>query len=246
MQNIIDEKRIFDNIADNNLKTELNFDFYLKFYNLSGINYTNNSESLLEVGCGEGTHCFNFVKLGYNVVGIDVSKKAIDKAKKKIKFKDKLSFYCIDVNKFDAKNDSFDYVVFWNTLHHFYYVGIRQIIDKLARAIKIGGYLIILEPNNLCVYNNIIYSLAHLARIYNVSKFKDSYTLNEHSLNPYKLIEMFKDKFKLININFLPYVSRMADISLKKTFIRRISEKIIFYFPKQFKYDSFSLIFKKI
>ncbi|HKK16251.1 MAG TPA: class I SAM-dependent methyltransferase [Gammaproteobacteria bacterium] len=47
--------------------------------------YRPGCKSLLDIGCGTGRHIIEFIKLGYNVTGVDISPRMIELAEKNIK-----------------------------------------------------------------------------------------------------------------------------------------------------------------
>ena len=74
--------------------------------------------SVLEIGCGNGNLIgkLNVTK----AVGVDVSDKLIELAKKKFP---KVSFFCDDINSYSKKllsKDKFDFILISDTLGYFY------------------------------------------------------------------------------------------------------------------------------
>ncbi|RLG21355.1 hypothetical protein DRN74_02210 [Candidatus Micrarchaeota archaeon] len=94
-----------------------------------------NGNKILEIGCGRGTLLELLDKEGYNVIGIDVNKKAIDAIRKK-----KLKAYQYDLNK--GIPEKADIIVATDVIEHIYK------LDKLLEDIrKKSKYFLCTVPN---------------------------------------------------------------------------------------------------
>jgi ubiquinone/menaquinone biosynthesis C-methylase UbiE len=256
-QDIDDEISVFDRIAEENLKVKRAPSSYFALYEKIGINpCRKKKKKLLEIGCGEGVHCLLFEKMGYEVTGIDISKKAIkkalqakaDSASNKSR---KLNFYIMKAQKMEFEDNFFDCVVFWNTLHHFYYSGFNAVLKETIRVTKEGGYLFICEPNDLHPYNFIAFTVAHFLKKYlNIPYIEKFYTINEHSLNPYKIMKTLRKELKFVSLSFFSYMFDVADQSPCKkplliTLARNLFRSTVCFLPEKYRHDQFSLKFQK-
>ena len=107
--------------------------------------------NLLEVGCGLGYLSYALHSAGYNVLGLDISSNAIEKAKQS--FGD--YFICDDVFTFSKKNAyEFDYVILTEVIEHV--VNPIEFVKSLSKLLKPNGRLIITtpeNPNNQCIWD---------------------------------------------------------------------------------------------
>jgi ubiquinone/menaquinone biosynthesis C-methylase UbiE len=127
--------------------------------------FNNNSSSnryILDVGTGTGRFIHLFTKFNYNFVGIDISKKMLQKAKLKIneiKRKENGRYYCelivCDAFNLSFKSCTFDYVISYRVLIHF--PNYEKVLNEIYRVLKPQG-VAILEFNNK-------FSLSSLAKI---------------------------------------------------------------------------------
>ena len=70
--------------------------------------YEKKPRSLLDMGCGTGSHALLLAKRGYSVTGIDVSEKMIEEAKRKARRENaKAEFHVQDMRKLEL-NKRFD------------------------------------------------------------------------------------------------------------------------------------------
>lgn len=148
-------KEFFDNIAEG-VKTEkedldkssqLELEKLLKFLKLP------KGSSLIELGCGMGRFVLYFLKKGYKVTGVDISRKSLDVLKKKATEKglDKnLNLLLTDFKKLVFK-EKFDGALCISTFHLLADKEEQRIkiITNLVASLKKGGVLAIIEPNPL-------------------------------------------------------------------------------------------------
>ena len=100
---------------------------------------------LLDLGCGTGwTSCF-FGRMGYEVVGQDISEQAIDLAREFAAAEEleNVSFITGDYESLDFE-DCFDNAVFFDSLHHS--VDERLALESVYRALRPGGVCVTREP----------------------------------------------------------------------------------------------------
>jgi len=101
---------------------------------------------ILDAGCGPGTSGIILAEMGGAVIGIDISPLAVELAKDRAMRKGvQFSAVLGDLEKLPARNGSFDMCLCVWVLHHF--PNIRPPLSELARVLKPGGRILILEPN---------------------------------------------------------------------------------------------------
>jgi len=97
---------------------------------------------IVDLGCGSGWTSEFYAKAGHDVTGLDISKPAIDAAKKYFKMPN-LHFVCSDFDKLNMDN-TFDVAVFNDSLHHT--DDERQTLKSVYKILKPDGMIIICEP----------------------------------------------------------------------------------------------------
>ncbi len=97
-------------------------------------------KSVLDMTCGTGSQAFFLKKLGYDVVGTDLSKKLIKIAKDKAKVKDEeIEFIAGDIRKIKL-NRSFDSVItIFNAVGHLSQDGFEKAVQNINNHLKTGG-----------------------------------------------------------------------------------------------------------
>lgn len=96
---------------------------------------------LLDIGCGAGEISEKLINIGYEVYGLDISRKALQAAKKKgVKTKR------WNLSKgLPYKNQAFEYVFAGETIEHL--IDIEFILSEISRVVKKEGFLMITTPN---------------------------------------------------------------------------------------------------
>lgn len=143
---------------------------------------------VLEIGCSSGEFLASLQKKGWEVKGLEISKKATQEAIKK----------GIDVTVHDAneklpiEDDSFDVVISGETIEHLFED--VDFLNECYRVLKKDGILIITTPNLTSLKNRIlmlfgfnpryaiadyhykVYTFPWIQRLYKKSKFQKSKT----------------------------------------------------------------------
>ncbi len=110
------------------------------------------NQLILDAGCGPGTYGLILAEQGYRVVGVDISHKTLELARRRVGEKD-LAFLPVtgDLEALPFQAESFDVCFCAYTLHHF--PDNHAAIAELTRVLKPGGTMVLIEPNgsNLAV-----------------------------------------------------------------------------------------------
>ena len=100
-------------------------------------------ERVLDVGCGPGVTLGMLEETGADLWGIDLSKIAIEIARKRVSKPDQV--ICADAVPLPFKAGEFDYILAWGVIEHF--PSIPVILAEIVRCVKKGGGVIIMVPN---------------------------------------------------------------------------------------------------
>jgi SAM-dependent methyltransferase len=105
------------------------------------------SARVLDLGCGTGYYSSILADLGFSVVGVDISVKAIEQAKKR---NTKYDFRVSDAWKFQCEPGSFDCIVLsgCSILNTGDLQLIRDFLENILRHIPQGGKIVIAQSSN--------------------------------------------------------------------------------------------------
>ncbi len=110
------------------------------------------NQLILDAGCGPGTYGLILAEQGYRVVGLDISQKTLELARRRAAGKG-LAFLPVtgDLETLPFRAESFDVCFCAYTLHHF--PDNNAAVAELTRVLKPGGRMVLIEPNgsNLAV-----------------------------------------------------------------------------------------------
>jgi len=102
------------------------------------------TERILDLGCGAGRHLVYFAKQGFETHGIDVSKTGLQKAKNSLKaVKLNASLIKCDMKALPYIGDCFDAVISLYTTYHNTKQGIKDTIAETHRTLRKKGYLLL-------------------------------------------------------------------------------------------------------
>lgn len=204
-------------------------------------------KKILDYGCGNGVHSAALTEKGGEVIGIDLSEKSLEVARKKMDNKcpgNKIKFLKMDCEKLDFSDNSFDVIFDGGT---FSSIDLNKALPELARVLKPDGFLIGIETFG---HN----PLANLKRKFNTLTGKRTGWAAEHifsigraelSKKYFGKVEMFY--FHIVSWMFFPLlnipggktvfkgVEKIDDFLFKFPFLRKYAFKVVFVFslPKK-------------
>ena len=155
----------------------------------------------LDIGCGDGTKTTLFANIfkinSNNIFGTDIHTWGPYKKNKDFSFKFK---YILKDGKLDYKNDSFDLITCFLTLHHV--ENLDFILDEIYRILKHNGIFIIIEHNSLSYFDNLIIEIQHSFFSYfydnNKNYIKNPIYSKYYNNMEFQYIIGNKHKFKLL------------------------------------------------
>ncbi|WP_457752909.1 class I SAM-dependent methyltransferase [Thermococcus sp.] len=105
----------------------------------------------LDIGCNAGLSSFVLEELGFEVIGIDIQEKAVERAKELAKKRgSKAEFYVMDAKNLSFKENTFDLVaLLGHPLAHFSIWEFDKILQEVKRVLKPQGYIVIQESDFL-------------------------------------------------------------------------------------------------
>ncbi len=104
----------------------------------------------LDYGCGDGSFSrFIKVELKNDVIGVDLSGGLVRYASKKGK---DVGYLIVDCHKLPFRDKSFKTIVAIGIFHHLY---LRKSILECKRLLQRNGFLVVFEPNYLCILSFI-------------------------------------------------------------------------------------------
>jgi 2-polyprenyl-3-methyl-5-hydroxy-6-metoxy-1,4-benzoquinol methylase len=112
--------------------------------------------TILEVGAGYGYFTYALHEAGYNAVGLDISKEAIDKALQSFG-----NYYVREdiFNYAETYPESVDIIILTEVIEHV--ENPMEFIRALAKLLKKGGYTILTTPNKSFYQADVIWSSAN-------------------------------------------------------------------------------------
>ena len=105
------------------------------------------SKSVLDLGCGYGENCMEFIRLGAeHVVGVDLSEKMLKVAKTENKEKG-IDYICMGMENISVLNEKFDLIVSSLAIH--YIEDFDKLVEDVHSLLNEGGYFIFSQEHPL-------------------------------------------------------------------------------------------------
>ncbi|HPO68528.1 MAG TPA: class I SAM-dependent methyltransferase [Candidatus Pacearchaeota archaeon] len=193
-------------IVDNNSKYNLNYIRHMVAYNFAKDFIK--GKIVLDDGSGSGYGSYFLAKNGAKkIIGIDISKEAVEYSKNTYKNKN-LSFEVMNATNLNFNNNTFDVVCSFQVIEHI--KDYDKFLSEIKRVLKLGGIALIVTPN------------------------KKTYSLeNEKSVNPFHIKEFYLNEFNdILHSHFndveifgVKYKPKLEEIksSFEKSFYKKIS-----------------------
>lgn len=146
-QNIYDNEIFFEGykkIRDNKINANNLFEIPALFSMMPDLK----GKKVLDLGCGFGEHCKQFIGYGaQKVVGIDISKKMLDIAKKE-NSDPKITYVNMPMEEIRQLNEQFDVVV--SSLAFHYVEDFAGVVKSIYDMLDTDGVFIFSQENPLC------------------------------------------------------------------------------------------------
>lgn len=104
-------------------------------------------KKILDVATGTGAQAYEFAKLGYDVIGIDLSPEMLAQARKKIRSDLKLRFQHEDATNLPFKDNSFDAASISLGLHDMPHEIDIMVLKEMKRVTKRSSSILIVDYN---------------------------------------------------------------------------------------------------
>lgn len=192
-------------------------------------------KKILDYGCGNGVHSEWLAEISKELVGIDLSQKSLELAKKKVK---KAEFLLMDCENMDFPDSSFDVVFNGGT---FSSLDLNKALLEIAKALKPNGFLIGIETLGHNPLTNLKRKINKI-----ISKRTEWAASHIFKMEDLKIVEKY---FERTEVHFFHLISWLAFPFLKLPggkFLLKLFEKIdhilLFFLPFLKKY-SFKIVF---
>jgi glycosyltransferase involved in cell wall biosynthesis len=121
------------------------------FYNMAfgWVSDVAECDSVLDLGCGTAAHSMRLARLGSDVIGVDVSGAALERAREKVRqagLEDKVRLSRADLLALPLRDETARCIVSWGVLMHVPRLG--DAIDSISRVTAPGGVLVVSEVNS--------------------------------------------------------------------------------------------------
>ncbi|MCR5610151.1 MAG: class I SAM-dependent methyltransferase [Lachnospiraceae bacterium] len=146
-QNIYDNETFFQGykkLRENEVNANNLFEIPALFSLLPSLS----GKNVLDLGCGFGEHCMEYVKMGASkVVGIDISEKMIEVARKE-NVDPKIEYINMPMEELEKIKGKFDVVI--SSLAFHYVEDFSGVVHNIYNLLNEGGIFVFSQENPLC------------------------------------------------------------------------------------------------
>lgn len=105
--------------------------------------------TVLDAGCGDGTHAVRLARHGFRVTAADLAADVVEQADQRVRrlgMEDRIKVCRENLRELSFSDQSFDAVVCWGVLMHI--PDFSTALDELTRVMRSGGLLVLSEINS--------------------------------------------------------------------------------------------------
>lgn len=206
---------------------------------------------VLDIACGEGYGSFFISKYASKVIGVDISKEAVNHARNNYS-NNNLQYICSPIDNLPFEDNYFDVIVCFETIEHIKEQ--EKAIIELKRVITKGGTLIISTPDSY-EYNQENNDLLSKFHENELSKSEFYGLLSLYFLNVKKMSQSFiygaiiqqeEMKDENFKFKFADYLDGDWDTPKKEFLIAVASDSNLDYLLPSLIFNNYNFLFKEI
>lgn len=184
--------------------------------------FMNNKGKILDIGCGKGTLIEELYSIGFEVWGVNLSERSIDKLRQKYEISGKnIGLKKGTITKLPFEDNSFDYVFAVEVLEHLLPKMLIPALNEVRRILKPGGRFIATVPYKeiisqiVCPDCYVVFSPSQHLSSFDEEKIKYLFSLAKLKIDFCKLVPkipltgaVIKDEIKKVISYFFPQIIR--------------------------------------
>ena len=170
---------------------------------------------VLDIGCGEGATSIELARLGFRVIGIDLSDTRVEIARERARREGlDVQFVQGDAERPDLPDESLDLVHCQSILHHL--PDVPTALASYRRVLRPGGQLLVMEPG-------LLHPLAWIRRQFFPTAV---HTPDEHPFVPRRLIAAIDAEFEEVE-TLLSSLTTLGVPVVEKVVGRRVAHGLL-------------------
>ncbi len=165
--------------------------------------YSDGAEKVLDIGCGAGTLCFYIASKGIEVLGVDISTKAINACRESVRNMnlEKISKFKVVNFPEESVSGKFDLVIFTEVIEHLR--DDKLALKKIFNLLNRGGIAIITTPSLNAPLYRLRYANAFDKRVGHLRRYTVDSLSKKCESNGFEVVETKKIEGVLRNFLFL-------------------------------------------
>ncbi|MCP6718258.1 MAG: class I SAM-dependent methyltransferase [Patescibacteria group bacterium] len=161
------------------------------------------NDLVLDLGCGEGSLISLMPDLLQKIVGLDISKIALSRARKNLKEKEGVELRLGNAENLDLPNESFDKIICSEMLEHV--PRPRKVMKEIHKILKNDGLLVISVPDEKRIqFIMKIAKILYLNKILGACREEEEYDWHLHRADKKFITDISKGLFEIQKIYRIP------------------------------------------
>lgn len=164
--------------------------------------YIIDQKDILDIGCGAGTLALYYANKGFNLLGIDISQRAVDSANSSARY---LNINNVKYEKmnfpYEIPNEKFDFIIFTEVIEHL--KDDELALKKIYSLLQLGGIVVLSTPSKNAPLHKLGFAKKFDKQVGHVRRYTIEELIKKAKKQGFEILETRKTEGIIRNFLFL-------------------------------------------